>query len=105
MGCQCEHTKISSVSVAVVGDKVRITTQHATLAEQTKYCLIIAQPCPDAGHHLPVEIVVGSEPPASLQKYGVANIEYGQDLPECRNKIPLYFNNAREFIDLRGCRV
>ena len=97
----CER-KITSVSFEVVGDKVRLTTQPATLAMETKYCLIVAQPCPEAGKNLPVEIVVGDCAPIPLQMFGPANIEFGQDLPGCRCRVPLFYNNAGQFIDLRG---
>lgn len=81
------------------------------LDEQTHYTLILAQPCPSDGFNLPVDIRVrycdskkietirmirGVEPWCA-----VGDLEYGQDLPKCRNRIPLYFTNGREFVDLR----
>ena len=39
----------------------------------------------------------------SMYRYGVGNIEYGEDLLKCRSRISLYCNNTEEFVDLRGC--
>ena len=114
--CRCCETKLSSTSVVVNGSGTAVNVNvivDTVLKKETKYCLILCQPCPVAGYNLPVNIVVSSatdEPTITvpLKKLynsydcGFCNIEFAEELPKCRNRLPLYFTNGNDFIDIRG---
>lgn len=138
MSCKCCNQVMSSnrICVAEHGDDkcnkvVEIHVQFdGNLCEETKYCLIVAQPCPVEGYNLPVVIVIEFDeqcciveedekgkqrrciekhkaekrfPIKKLYSHGgVCNLEFGEDLPKCRNRLPLYYTNGKDFIDIRG---
>jgi len=116
--CNCP-TKIVSTAIAVVGTNLQITIPaDPALTPSTKYCLVLAQPIPDAGEALPVTILPTGGTAIPLLKTiccitnsrgGCAQCtfgdqEFGIDLPERgRTRIPLYLNNnMSDFFDLRG---
>lgn len=116
--CKNCLTKVVSTSVAVVGANLVITLPATTtLTIDTKYCLVVAQPIPEAGEALPVVLEVSgttteiplyhtiSEIRNSRGGHGqctFGNIVYGIDLCERgRNRIPLFFSDASIFYDLR----
>lgn len=117
--CKSCFTKLVSVSVAVVGTNLVITLPATTvLTINTKYCLIVAQPIPEAGEAFPVVLEISgttteiplyhtlSEIRNSLGCHGqctFGNIVYGIDLCERgRNRLPLFLSDANIFYDLRN---
>lgn len=117
--CGTCFTKLVSESIAVVDTSLVITVPaDTTLTIDTKYCLIIAQPIPDAGEALPVVIEISgttteipiyhtiSEIRNSRGCHGFCtfgNIVYGIDLCERgRKRLPLFYSDAAIFYDLRG---
>lgn len=117
--CNCCKNKIVSTSIAVnTGGTALVITIPATtvLTIDTKYCLVIAQPLPEAGENLPVHIevsgttveiplykTVGKIKGCGCIQCTFGDIEYGIDLPERgRVRIPLFFSDASIFYDLRG---
>ena len=108
----CAHCgkRMASTSVTEDGTNVIIAAAlEGPLQAECKYCLILAQPVPLAGYNLPVILQVTAsdgtftEPLKRLYTdCGVCNVEFGEDLPKCRNRIPLYHTNGQDFIDLRG---
>lgn len=117
--CKTCEQRVVTTSVAVVGTNLVLTVPATTIFTiDSRVCLIIAQPIPEAGEALPVVIEVSgttTETPVyhALSEIRtsrgchafctVGNIEYGIDLCEVgRNRIPLFFSDASLFYDLRG---
>lgn len=115
--CSCCKNKVVSTAISVVGTNLQITVPATTVFTiDTKYCLVLAQPLPEAGENLPVVILVsGATTPFPVFKTigkikgcgciqcTFGDIEYGIDLPERgRTRIPLFFSDASQFYDLRG---
>ena len=109
--CRCCDRILTSTSVIVSDDhkSVRIAVcLDGPLHEETKYCIILAQPCPVSGYHLPVDVVVsftdGNKPHVTVPLKRLAtlcNLEFGEDLPKCRERFPVYHTNGGDFIDIR----
>lgn len=117
--CRTCPQRVVTTSVAVVGTSLVLTVPATTVFTiDSKVCLIIAQPLPEAGEALPVVIEVSgttteiplyhtiSEIQNSRGCHGFCtfgNIVYGIDLCEVgRNRLPLFFSDASIFYDLRG---
>lgn len=118
--CSCCKNKLISTAIAVVGTDLQITIPATTvLTPDTKYCLLLAQPLPEAGENLPVTILVsGATTPSVPLLKTIGKIkgcgcecsqctfgdqEFGIDLPECgRTRIPIFLNNdMSDFFDIR----
>lgn len=119
--CNCP-TKLISTAIAVVGATLQITVSPTVIVTpDTKYCLVLTSPIPEAGENLPVSILAVTSVAATtipLRKsiceittsrgcHGTctfADQVFGFDLPERgRTRIPLFLTNDEAlFIDLRG---
>lgn len=120
MSCTNCFTRIVSTAVAVVGTNLQITIPATpVLTPDTKFCLVLTTPIPDAGETLPVTILVTGATAAIPVRKSVCEIRtsrgchgsctfgdqlFGIDLPERgRVRIPLFLTNDQAFfVDLRG---
>lgn len=120
MSCRTCFTRLVSTAIAVVGTDLQITVPATTvLTPDTKYCLILATPLPEAGENLPVTILVSGGTAAIPVRKSICEITtscgchgtctfgdqlFGIDLPERgRTRIPLFLTNDEAFfVDIRG---
>jgi len=118
--CRTCFTRLVSTAIAVVGTDLQITVPATTvLTPDTKYCLVLTTPLPEAGENLPVTILVsGTTTPIPVRKsiceittsrgsHGTCTFGdqlFGIDLPERgRTRVPLFLTNDEAFfVDLRG---
>lgn len=115
--CSCCKNRLISTAIAVVDSTLQITVPATTvLVPDTKYCLLLAQPLPEAGENLPVTILISGATVAIPVLKTIGKIkgcgcsqctfgdqEFGIDLPERgRTRIPIFLNdNMSDFFDLR----
>lgn len=118
--CKTCFTRLVSTAIAVVGANLQITVPTTTvLTPDTKYCLILTTPLPEAGEVLPVTILVSGAIDAIPVRKSICEITtsrgchgtctfadqlFGIDLPERgRTRVPLFLTNDEAFfVDLRG---
>lgn len=118
--CRTCFTRLVSTAIAVVGTNLQITVPATTvLTPDTKYCLILTTPLPEAGEALPVTILVSGGTTAIPVRKSICQITtscgchgtftfadqlFGIDIPERgRTRIPLFLTDDEAFfVDLRG---